>query len=45
MKGGKAGLAGFVGGLAGLAGLIDPLGLDLYAWLPWYGLARSSAVW
>ena len=33
-NGGKAGLAGFVGGLAGLVGLSDPLGLDLYAWLP-----------
>ncbi len=44
MKGGKAGLAGFIGGLAGLAGLIDPLGRDLYAWLPWYGLAKSSDV-
>jgi hypothetical protein len=45
MKGGKAGFAGFIGGLVGLAGLSDPLGRDLYAWLPRYGLATSSAVW
>ena len=44
MKGGKAGLVGLVGGLAGLSGLTAPLGLDLYAWLPRYGLAISSAV-